>query len=238
MRIQRENVLLRAYFRTADRIRSRSAPEAFLARAREAGCRGATVLVAAEGFLPGTGLLRRHPLRVVEDLPLVVEVIDTAHRVDGLLRGAGAELEGRLATRERAAILVFRRAGGGTPAPEPGPGGTEGAMPQESEGTLLRVFIDESDREGGKGVARELLERALAAGLDAGLVLRSQEGFGAHHAVHTTRLEIASMDLPVVVEILGGVETVRAFVPLLDGMVKEGIVTMEGVRILRYPPGA
>jgi hypothetical protein len=237
MRIERENVLLRAFFRTLDKRRSLPAYEAFLARAVEAGCRGATVLTGREGFLPGTGLLQWRTLHITEDLPVVVEVIDAPHRIDDLLRIAGAELQCHLVTRERAAILVFRKKGGGTPVQGSESRGTEGAMPLAEEGTLLRIFIDESDHHGRKLVARELLEKAMAAGLDAGLVLHAPEGFGAHHVMHTTKIEIAMLDLPLIVELLGTEEKVRAFVPQLDAMVTEGIVTLEGVRILRFPTG-
>jgi hypothetical protein len=235
MRIQRENVLLRAFFSTIEKRGRRAASESFLARAAEAGCRGATVLVGREGFLGGGPILREKAFTLAHDLPVVVEVIDTPHRIGALLRLAAEDLRGRPVTLEKASILVFRAKGGGAPAPESPAAGTEGAMHREEDGVLLRIFIDESDRHEGRGLSGLLMERAAAAGLDGGIVLRAPEGFGAHHDAHTSRIEATAMDMPLVVEVLGSEEKVRAFLPFLDESVHEGLVTLEKVRLLRYP---
>ncbi len=236
MRIQRENVLLRAFFSTLEKRGGRSASESFLARSGEAGCRGATVLVGREGFLGGGPVLREKAFSIARDLPVVVEVIDSPHRIEALLRLAGEDLRGRPVTLEKASILVFRDRGGGAPAPESPVAGTEGAMHREEEGVLLRIFIDESDRHGGRALSKELMERAAAAGLDGGIVLRAPQGFGAHHDVHSSRIEATAMDMPLVVEVLGAEEKVRAFLPFLDESVHEGLVTLEKVRLLRFAP--
>jgi PII-like signaling protein len=65
-------------------------------------------------------------------------------------------------------------------------------------------------------------------------VLRGAEGFGAHSVVHKAKMLEMSSDLPIVVEIVDSAEKVQALLPHLDGMVAEGMITMENVRVLLY----
>lgn len=64
------------------------------------------------------------------------------------------------------------------------------------------------------------------------------EGFGAHSRIHTAKILRLSEDLPIVVEIADRPERIEAFLPLLDEMVQEGMMTMEKVRIIAYRAGA
>jgi hypothetical protein len=107
------------------------------------------------------------------------------------------------------------------------------------EGVLLRVFIGESDRE--KGGDRPLYEaivlRAREAHLAGATVLRGPMGFGRHSRMHSASLLEISTDLPIVVEIVDAEEKIRAFLPVVDELVTEGLVTLEAVRVLKYAAG-
>ena len=111
-------------------------------------------------------------------------------------------------------------------------------MKIEGEGELLRIFIGESDRWEGKPLYEAIVRRAREEGLAGATVLRGLEGFGAHSRVHTARILRLSADLPIVVEIVDRPERVEAFLPLLDEMVGEGMMTLEKVRVVAYRPGA
>jgi hypothetical protein len=232
MRIERENVLLRAFFDSVEKVGSLPAYEAFERAAEEAGCRGATVFRGVEGLARGRRLGWK-ALSVSEDLPVVVEVIDAAGRIDGLVRRAAPLLRGRFVTRERAAVVVHRRKSGGK-HPEETPGTREeGPMPREEKGTLVRVFLSETDRHGKKPLAREILDRAAEAGMEMALVLKSPAGFGAHRRERSDKSEVTSLSQPVVVEIADTEERVQAFLPRIDEVLVEGLVTVEAVTILR-----
>jgi PII-like signaling protein len=100
--------------------------------------------------------------------------------------------------------------------------------------TLLRVFIGESDQWHGRPLYEAIVERARDEGLAGATVLRGIEGFGAHSRLHTSRILRLSEDLPVVIEIVDGTERIHRFLPLLDEMVSEGMVTLESVRAIAY----
>ncbi len=105
------------------------------------------------------------------------------------------------------------------------------------DGQLLRVFIGESDRHGGRPLYEVIVEEARRSGLAGATVFRGCEGFGAHSRVHTTRILRLSEDLPVVIEIVDAEERIQAFLPTLDGLVQEGLVTVEKATVIFYRAG-
>ena len=65
-------------------------------------------------------------------------------------------------------------------------------------------------------------------------VLRGPMGFGKTSIVHTAKILRLSMDLPMVIEIVDSEEKIRSFLPLLDEMMKGGMVTLESVKVIDY----
>jgi hypothetical protein len=111
-------------------------------------------------------------------------------------------------------------------------------MKLEGEGKLVRIFIGESDRAGGRPLYEEIVRRARAAGLAGATVLRGLEGFGAKSRIHTAKVLRLSQDLPIVVEIVDRAEKIEAFLPELDALVGEGLITLEKVHVIAYRHGA
>jgi PII-like signaling protein len=103
-----------------------------------------------------------------------------------------------------------------------------------SEGELLRVFISENDRHHGRPLYEVIVEEARSRGLAGATVLRGTEGFGASSRIHTAKILRLSEDLPMVIEIVDKPERIAEFLPNLDAMVGEGLITLERVRILAY----
>jgi len=108
----------------------------------------------------------------------------------------------------------------------------------EGPGRLLRVFVGESDRWEGRPLHEVIVLRARERGLAGATVLRGLAGFGAHSRIHTASVLRLSEDLPIVVEIADTPERIAAFLPELDAMVREGMVTVEDVHIVAYRAGS
>ena len=102
------------------------------------------------------------------------------------------------------------------------------------EGKLLRVFIGESDRFDGKPLYEAILLLARSEGLAGCTVIKGCEGFGAASRIHTAKLLRLSEDLPIVIEIVDAEEKIDRFLPKLDSMVQEGLVTVEKVKVVLY----
>jgi PII-like signaling protein len=102
------------------------------------------------------------------------------------------------------------------------------------QGYLLRVFIGESDKAGHRPLYEEIVLKAREAGLAGATVLRGVMGFGKNSILHTAKILRLSEDLPMIIEIVDSFEKVEAFVPTLDEMIKDGLVTIEKVRVIHY----
>jgi len=102
------------------------------------------------------------------------------------------------------------------------------------EGYLLRVFVGESDKHGHVPLYEAIVSKARETGLAGATVLRGVMGFGRHSVVHTAKILRLSEDLPMIIEIVDSLEKIEAFLPILDTMVPEGLVTLEQVRVIHY----
>jgi hypothetical protein len=103
-----------------------------------------------------------------------------------------------------------------------------------TEGKLLRIFVGEADRWNGMPLYQAIVQEARARGLAGATVLKGFLGFGAHSRLHTTAVLRLSTDLPVVIEIVDAAEKIEAFLPRLDEMVQEGLVTLERAEVILY----
>ncbi len=102
------------------------------------------------------------------------------------------------------------------------------------EASLLRIFIGESDKADGRPLYEVIVREARARGLAGATVLRGFVGFGANSRIHSSKVLRLSEDLPVIVEIVDEESKIEAFLPRMDELVTEGLVTLEKVRVILY----
>lgn len=107
-------------------------------------------------------------------------------------------------------------------------------MKLPSEASLLRLFIGESDKIDGRPLYEVIVETARKRGMAGATVVRGFLGYGANSRIHTAKVLRLSEDLPVVVEIVDRADKIEAFLPQLDEMIDEGLVTVEKVRVIAY----
>lgn len=110
-------------------------------------------------------------------------------------------------------------------------------MPLPEDSTLLRIFIGESDRHGHQPLYEAIVLKARELKLAGATVLRSPMGFGAQSHLHTAKILRLSDDLPMVIEIVDTEEKIQAFLPVLEGMMGGGLVTLEKVHVIHYRSG-
>jgi PII-like signaling protein len=102
------------------------------------------------------------------------------------------------------------------------------------EAVLLRIFLGESDRWKHQPLYEALVLKARELHLAGATVLRGPMGFGKSSRLHTTKILQLSMDLPLVIEIVDSEEKINSFLPILDEMMKGGLVTLEKARVIYY----
>jgi PII-like signaling protein len=108
------------------------------------------------------------------------------------------------------------------------------------DAVLLRMFFGEDAKFGHQPLYEAVVLKAREMHLAGATVLRGPMGFGHSSHIHTTKVLRLSQDLPVVIEIVDSQEKIDAFLPVLNGMISSGLVTLEKVQVLQYgqPPSA
>jgi uncharacterized protein len=109
---------------------------------------------------------------------------------------------------------------------------------EPTEATKLTIYIGDSDRHGRKPLHLAIVELLHEEGISGATVLHGIEGYGSHKRIHTARILDLSGDLPLVIVVVDRPEKIEAVLPKLDGIIGEGLVTTEDVRIVisRPPP--
>lgn len=110
-------------------------------------------------------------------------------------------------------------------------------MRQQGPGRRIRIYVGESDQWHGRTLYSAIVQEARKRGMAGATVARGVMGFAGAGEVHEPHLFRLSAELPVVIEIVDAAEKIQAFLPCLDEMVEEGMVTISDVEIVRYSKG-
>jgi len=105
-------------------------------------------------------------------------------------------------------------------------------VPHDS--VLLRIFLGENDQTDHHPLYEAIVLKAREMHLAGATVLRGPMGFGKSSHLHTAKILRLSEDLPIVIEIVDSEEKIQSFLPVLDGMMGSGLITMEKVKVLQY----
>jgi PII-like signaling protein len=254
VKLEGEQTLLRVFLKNTDKVSWwTNAQDALLKRALWRKLEGATSLEGTCGLVGGE-VVECGRWAIVEHHPVVLEFLDSPWAIGAFLDDVAAVAPRALATLERAHVLAYRRraeeaawvashlAVPGRPEPEaylPDPEEFP-VMRTAVDGQLLRIFIDDTDTYHHQSLYQAVLERAHDAGLSNAVVLRAPRGFGTHQRMHSDQFPDYVTELPVLIEVVGTAEEIGRLLPFLDEAVPEGLLTIEGVKMLlpRGRPGA
>jgi CBS domain-containing protein len=104
----------------------------------------------------------------------------------------------------------------------------------QKKAQCLRIYIGESDRWRGKSLETTLVEILRARGMAGATVFRGIAGFGAHSRIRSTAIEVLSLDLPIVIEVIDSPEKMAEIIEIVYPMVREGLMTLEDLQIIKY----
>jgi len=108
MRIQGEGKLLRLFIGESDRWHGKPLYQAIVEQVRAEGLAGATVIRGIEGFGADSHLHTSRILRLSEDLPVVIEIVDTPERIDRVVPLLDEMVTEGMLTLERVQIVTYR----------------------------------------------------------------------------------------------------------------------------------
>jgi len=104
-------------------------------------------------------------------------------------------------------------------------------------GQLLRIFIDEQDRHGIQPLYTAVVEFLRFKGIAGATVFRGIEGYGSHHEIHIAKVLSWIRNLPILIEVVDDPDKIAAILPELQGLIGEGLITLEAAEYLRLYPG-
>jgi uncharacterized protein len=105
-------------------------------------------------------------------------------------------------------------------------------LPDEEK--LLRIFIGEGDTLRGKPLYEAIVLKARELNLAGATVLKGIMGYGANSRLHTSKVLRLSEDMPLIIEIVDTEAKLELLLPFLEETVKEGLVTIENIRVIIY----
>lgn len=108
MMIPEDGCLLRIFVGESDRHQGKPLYEWLVLQAREAGLAGATALRGIEGFGAHSRLHTAKILRLSEDLPIVIEIVDSAEKIEAFLPVVDGAIDEGLATIEKVRVRLYR----------------------------------------------------------------------------------------------------------------------------------
>jgi PII-like signaling protein len=189
------------------------------------GVSGATVTRGIAGFGASHHLQSTTTEVLSTNLPVKVEFIESAERVDSLLPKLYDMVGAGLIEIQDTTIVK--------------PPHTSEATPPQSialrgRAKMVRIYIGEDDHWHGKPLYHAIVESLRSHDIAGATVYRGILGYGAHRRFHSERKLAMSRDAPIMISVVDTEEKIRGYLPLLDAMVQEGLVVLSDVDVIKY----
>jgi PII-like signaling protein len=193
------------------------------------GVSGATVTRGIAGFGADHHLHTTRLVDLATRLPVKVDFIDTAEKVQELLPKLQAMVGSGLiemhdttivkpaATKKEQALATARP-----------------PLKREGKAKLMRIYIGENDKWNGKPLYEGIVGGLRAHDIAGVTVYRGILGYGANRRIHKDAALSLSHDRPILLSIIDAEEKLRAFMPILDAMVQQGLVVLSDVDVIKY----
>lgn len=192
------------------------------------GVSGATVLKGIAGFGADHHLHSSTLVDISDHLPLKIEFIESREKVDELL--------GKLEEMAGSGMIEVQETTVAKPAEPKKTKATElpAHMKIEGKALMMRIYISEQDKWQNKSLHLALVEAMRANDIAGVTVYRGILGCGAHHRVHHERTLSLSHDASIMLSAVDSEERIRAFLPIIEQMVAEGLVVLSDVDVIKY----
>jgi PII-like signaling protein len=190
------------------------------------GVSGATVTKGVAGFGADHHLHTARILEASENLPIKIEFVEHREKLDDLLPKLLQMIGDGLIEMQDTTIVKAATAGAVQPV-----------LPQvtlRGQATLMRVYVGEDDEWRGKKLYHAIVESLRANDIAGVTVYRGICGYGAHRRFHKEKRMSLSKDLPIMLSVVDEERKIRAYLPVLERMVQEGLVVLSDVDVIKY----
>jgi PII-like signaling protein len=239
--------LLRFYCKASERSRGHPLYRVVVEAARRLQLAGASVFPVEAGF--GT---HRELHDIASEyssfhIPIVVELVDSAERIQLLLTELETIVSEGLVVLCPVDVIHDPDASGRdhlelTASPAGENSGISRVQEAEESSEMkidgdakrVTVYVGSADTWNGRNLAVAIVEQCRAMGLAGATVCRGVMGFGKQSVIHKAHFLGLSDDLPERVEIIERPDEIERLLPVLDGMVQGGLIVVEDVHVIRY----
>jgi PII-like signaling protein len=193
------------------------------------GISGASVVRGIAGFGADHHLHTTRIESLAADLPIKIEFIESAAKVDEVLSklyelaGTGLIEIQDTTVAKPAETEVAKVAQPSAPA-----------LKRESKAKLMRIFVGENDKWRGKPLHAALVESMRANDIAGVTVYQGILGYGANRRIHKDSALHLSHDRPMMLSVVDTEEKLRAYFPVLEEMMQQGLVVLSDVEIIKY----
>jgi PII-like signaling protein len=193
------------------------------------GVSGAGVVRGIAGFGADHKMHTARILRLTENLPVKIEFIESQEKVDEILPKLHEMVgTGLIEVQDTVVVRSALASSKEEPKTQLPPGKRSG------KAKLMRIYIGENDRWRDKPLHKALVESLRANDIAGVTVYQGILGYGANRRIHQQTALNLSHDHPIMLSIVDTEEKLLAFVPVLDDMVKQGLVVLSDVDIIKY----
>jgi len=191
------------------------------------GISDATVTRGVAGF--GTDH-KMHTSRLVDlsdQMPIKIEFIETPDRVQEVLPKL-TEIACRGLIEVHDTNVIRPVPPGETRVPDVPP------VKLQSKAKMMRILIGEHDKWNDKPLYQALVQALRANDIAGVTVYRGILGYGANRRIHKDSTLNLSQDAPILLTVVDAEDKLRAFLPVLDRMVQQGLVVLSDVDVIKY----
>jgi PII-like signaling protein len=192
------------------------------------GVSGATVTRGIAGFGADHQMQTTALVDLAVHLPVKIEFIETAYKVEELLPKLQAMAGAGLIEMHDTTIVK--------PAEKEhkDPMAKAPALKCEGKAKMMRIYVGENDKWNGKPLYEAIVNGLRSNDIAGVTVYRGILGYGANRRIHRDATLSLSHDRPILLSVVDTEEKLRAFMPILDQMVKQGLVVLSDADVIKY----
>jgi PII-like signaling protein len=193
------------------------------------GVSGANVIRGIAGFGADHHMHTTRIEVLTANLPMRIEFIESPQKVEELLPKLH-EMAGTGLIEIQDTTVVKPSESSAKAAAQP----SVPALRREGKAKLMRIFVGENDKWRYKPLYRALIESMRANDIAGVTVYQGILGYGANRRIHKDTALHLSHDRPMMLSVVDTEEKLRAFFPILDSMVQQGLVVLSDVDVVKY----
>jgi PII-like signaling protein len=190
------------------------------------GVAGATATRAFSGFGSHHALHTTRMEATAEHLPIRIEFVETAERVDELLPTLYEMVTDGLIEVQDTTVIKLTRA---SSQQEP-------KLPHQRKigpAKMLRIFLGEADKWHDEPLYDAIVKKLRMMDIAGATVYRGILGYGAKGHEHKKSFLHVSRDLPIMLSVIDSPEKIRAAAEVIEGMLEDGLLVISDVEMVR-----